>query len=168
MDRIKQGSNRTEELNQRISTRNIPSNNLQMSFGIRPVSTKYATMPLVDQRVTPTVPIEMRDPYNVEDTFNPGNSYGPWSGFSNNINNESKLRNQFFALQRGAGQGVYIPSKNSDMYESMIPQTNNSTATESFPYLFERQTFEAFNPMPDNIGNNFFSNFTRQQIKEIK
>ena len=49
MDRIRQGSTRTEELNQRISSRNIPSNQLQAQFDIRPVSSKYAKMPIVDR-----------------------------------------------------------------------------------------------------------------------
>jgi hypothetical protein len=103
--------------------------------------------------------------YNIGTTFNPGNGQAPWSGFAENINDESYLRNQFFALQRGAGQSCYIPSKNSDMYVSKVMPTEEMV--QQFPLLFEKQKFDSFNPCPKGNGSNFFSNFTRQQIKEI-
>jgi len=167
MERIKPGNQRTEELNSRINQRNIPSQQLQSSFGIRPVSTKYASMPLIDRREIPTVPIVKRPSYSVDQMFNPGNAQGPWSGFANNVNKESQLRNQFFALQRGAGQGVYIPSKDSDMYEPKIKPTNDTSVQQQFPYLFEKQSFEPFHPCPENMGINMFDNCTRQQVKEL-
>ena len=168
MNRIKPGNQRTEELNARLTQRNVPSEQLQSSFGIRPVSTKYASMPLIDRRELPTVPIQKRPSYNVEHIFNPGNAQGPWSGFANNVNTESQLRNQFFALQRGAGQGLYIPSKNSDMYESKIRPVIDTTIQQNFPYLFEKPEFEPFHPCPETMGVNMFDNCTRQQVKEIQ
>ena len=169
MDRIKPGNQRTEELNSRINQRNIPTQELQSTFSIRPVSTKYAKMPLIDQRNAPTVPIQKRPEYNIAQTFNPGNAQGPWSGFANNVNKESQLRNQFFALQRGAGQGLYIPPKDSDMYESkMTPTKGATTVQQNFPYLFEKPSFDPFHPCPENMGINMFDNCTRQQVKEIE
>jgi hypothetical protein len=165
MDRIRQGSQRTEELNQRISSRNIPSSQLQAHFDIRPTATKYSIMPIFDRRPIPTVSIQTMPTYNIATTFNPGNAQAPWGGFAENINDESYLRNQFFALQRGAGQSCYIPSKNSDMYEYK-PVSNNQN-NQPFPLLFEKQHFEDFNPCPIGNGQNLFDNFTRQQIKEI-
>ena len=88
-----------EELNARLADRNIPSAPLQPQFSIRPVSTKYAMMPLFDRRPKPTVPIVAEPTYSVEKVFNPGSAQAPWSGFASNINEESSLRNQFFALQ---------------------------------------------------------------------
>ena len=44
MDRMKQGNQRTEELNSRIMERNMPTSTLQSTFGIRPVSTKYSSL----------------------------------------------------------------------------------------------------------------------------
>lgn len=167
MDRIGPGSQRTEDINSRISQRNTPSSQLQPQYGIRSVSTKYSMMPIFDRRAIPTVSIQTEPTYNIGTTFNPGTAQGPWSGFACNINDESKLRNQFFALQRGAGQAAYIPSKNSDMYEHTIPQSANQQQ-QPFPSLFEKQTFEEFNPCPTGNGKNFFENCTRQQIKEIK
>ena len=111
MDRIRQGSQRTEELNERISTRNNPSAPLQPQFDIRPLSTKYSMMPIFDRRPIPTVSINVLPSYDITTTFNPGNvqAAAPWAGFANNVNEESRLRNQFFAIQRGAVQSTYIP-----------------------------------------------------------
>lgn len=168
MERIKQGNQRTEELNSRIMERNIPTSTLQSTFSIRPVSTKYSSLQLIDRHEMPNVAIEKQHCYSVEQTFNPGNAQAPWSGYANNINKESQLRNQFFALQRGAGQGVYIPPKNSDMYESKVKPLNNAYIQEKYPYLFQKPSFEPFNPCPENMGINIFENSTRQQVKEIK
>jgi hypothetical protein len=167
MERIRQGSLRTEELNERISTRNIPSNPLQPQFDIRPLSTKYSMMPIFDRRPVPTVSIKVLPTYNIGETFNPGNvqAAAPWAGFASNVNDESRLRNQFFASQRGAAQSCYIPSTYSDMYQVNIPA--NEQTIQPFPSLFEQATFEDFNPCPKDNGINFFENCTRQQIKEI-
>jgi len=165
MERMKEGNQRTEELNQRLSYRNIPSGQLQPQFDIRPLSTKYAMMPIVDRRENHTEPIQPASIYDIGTTFNPGTAQAPWSGFASNINNESILRNQFFALQKGAGQSAYIPSLNSELYNKAIFSSMNGQ--QPFPDLFTKPTFEEFNPSPKNLGVNFFENSTRQQIKEI-
>ena len=168
MDRIRQGNSRTEELNERVSSRNIPSAPLQPQFDIRPLSTKYSMMPIFDRRPIPTVSINVLPTYNISNTFNPGNAQAaaPWAGFATNVNDESRLRNQFFAIQNGAAQSCYIPSKYSDMYEVSIP--SNEEVIQPFPSLFEKCQFDEFNPTPKDNGINFFNNFTRQQVKEIK
>jgi hypothetical protein len=167
MDRIKQGNSRTEELNNRMAQRNIPSGALQPQFDIRPVSTKYATMPMADQRAFATVPIQKQPIYSIANTFNPGSAQAPWGGFAENINDESRLRNQFFALQRGAGQACYIPAKSSDMYVANVPRTAEQVI-QPFPDLFNKPQFDPFNPCLQNTGDNFFENCTRQQTKEVK
>ena len=48
---------RTQELNDRIYDRNLPSSELQMHFAPRSVSTKYATMPIVNPRKKSVVPM---------------------------------------------------------------------------------------------------------------
>ncbi len=160
------GNFRTEELNNRIADRNLPSGLLQPQFSIRPLSTKYEMMTIFDRRPIPSVNITNMMPYNVQTVFNPGTAQGPWNGFASNVNQESILRNQFFALQRGAHQACYIPPKNSDMYEAYVPYTN-ATTEQPFPSLFEKPEFEAFNPSLKNLGVNFFDNCTRQQLKEV-
>jgi hypothetical protein len=165
MERMREGNQRTEELNQRMSYRNIPSSQLQPQYDIRPQSTKYATMPIVDRRINHTTPIQVIPTYEIETTFNPGTAQAPWSGFAANINNESRLRNQFYALQHGAGQSSYVPANNSELYNKAHIQPTNHQ--QQFPGLFTRPNFEEFNPCPEGLGINFFENCTRQQIKEL-
>ena len=55
---------RVDELNERIASRNIPSQKLQAQFDVRPVSTKYAMMPILDRRAVPTVHIEKMPNYS--------------------------------------------------------------------------------------------------------
>ena len=105
---------RTQQLNDRIFSRNIPSSQLQMQFSSRPVSTKYATMPIVNPRAKSQIPINVAPTYETTEVFNPGTS-APWSGFPTKIDDESKLRNQFFALQK-CEQSEYVPSSTSDLY----------------------------------------------------
>ena len=151
---------RTEELSKRISDRNVPSSPLQPQFSMRPASTKYSIMPILDQRANASVPIMTHPTYSVEKTFNPGTAQAPWSGFASNINDESKLRNQFFALQR-CEQPNYIPSTNSDMYQVTVAGRHEQ---QPFPGLFEQQLFAQFDPNTCGVGQNLFDNCTRQQL----
>jgi hypothetical protein len=156
--------NRLEDINERISERNLPSSFLQQQFSMRPVATKYSIMPILDTRVKATVPIIYKQPFSIGSTFNPGSS-APFSGFSSQVNDESRLRNQFFALQR-CEQSEYVPASNSDMY--MIRVTGGEREEPHlFPRLFEEPEMEAFNPNSMNIGRNFFENNTRVQMKDL-
>ena len=157
---------RSNELNERISERNIPSQSLEPAFSLRPVSTKYAIMPIVDQIPKSDVPLQSFPKYNLENTFNPGNAQAPWSGFASQINTESSLRNQFFALQK-ADQAYYIPSTTSSLYQSNMPI---ALSTQNHQELFNEENFNAFNPNPQIgvIGKNIFDNNTRVQIKNIQ
>ena len=163
---MKQGNQRTEEINERMSYRNLPSNPLQPQFDIRPLSSKYAKLPIVDRHENHRVPIQVMPTYDIGSTFNPGNAQAPWSGFASNINNESRLRNQFFALQNGAGQSCYIPANNSDLYNK-FNLSPPEAPQQPFPALFLPTVFEEFNPCPSGMGGSFFENCTRQQVKEI-
>lgn len=156
---------RTEELSRRMYNRNIPSGILQPQFSMRPVATKYDLMPVLDRHTPSTVPIKREPTYNVQKVFNPGTSQAPWSGFSANINVDSQLRNQFFALQSSA-QAAYIPSTNSDMYQYEVYGGNN-IQQQPFPYLFAKPDLETFNPNTFEIAKNTFSNHTRQQLKTL-
>tara|TARA_A100001011_G_C14146389_1_gene772059 strand:- start:22 stop:528 length:507 start_codon:yes stop_codon:yes gene_type:complete len=151
-----------DENNERLFDRNIPSTNLQPQYGIRPVSTKYSILPIVDQRKKVTVPLHKYNNFNVDTVFNPGNSKSPWSGFANNVNLESTLRNQFFALQK-CEQSEYVPSSKSDLYNTKI---DYKPVQQNHPLLFEKQDFNHFNPNVFNLGNEFFNNSTRNQLKD--
>ena len=157
--------NHVEELNERIYDRNLPSGVIQSAkIHTRPVSTKYAVMPILDQRQVATVPLNHYPTFNTSTTFTPGiERNGPWSGFVSNVNVESQLRNQFFALQN-CQQAKYVPSSNSDLYDVKVSGRN---VEQPFPELFNKPEFESFNPNTCNIGKNIFDNCTRQQVKDF-
>ena len=154
---------RVDDINNRISDRNVPSTGLQPQYSIRPVATKYGYMQVLDQYKKTTVPLNQYTPYSTKAIFNPGNAQAPWSGFSNNVNVESSLRNQFFALQK-CEQSEYVPSSKSDLYETKIEY---KPVKQNHPLLFEKQDFEQFNPNVHNLGSEFFNNSTRSQLKNL-
>jgi hypothetical protein len=124
--------------------------------------TKYSLMPIVDPRAPVNVPMEQLPIYNQEQIFNPGTA-APWSGYASNVNVESDLRNQIFALQK-CSQAVYVPSSNSDLYEFGFKPTKKEV--QPFPNLFAEEQFSQFNPNPENVGHDVFYNSTRQQLKD--
>ena len=157
-----------EEENRKLYSRNIPSQQLQPYLDVRPVMTKYSYLPIVDPRREINETLIQQPTYNTNAVFNPGNTQSPWSGFATNINTESELRNQIYALQR-CSQAVYVPSSKSDLY-SFSFKPNSSTVTQ-MPHnlLFKEESFNKFNPNPsDNkVGQGLFLNSTRVQVREI-
>ena len=156
-----------EQTNTRIYDRNIPSQMLQPYLDVRPVMTKYSHFPIVDPRKELNVKMEQMPTYNSQMIFNPGNSKSPWSGFASNVNLESELRSQVFALQK-CDQSVYVPNSNSDLYKySYSP--HNAKQSQSHSLLFQKESFCDFNPNPDVklVGSGIFYNSTRTQVKEI-
>ena len=158
-------SNIHEQTNKRIYNRNIPTQMLQPYLDVRPVMTKYSYFPIVDPRKQIKTQIEQMPTYNVNKVFNPGNTLSPWSGFASNINLESELRNQVYALQK-CSQSVYVPNSNSDLYDYKF-----KTVTQPNPHqlLFQHESFESFNPNPDTkvVGSGIFMNNTRVQVRDM-
>ena len=155
---------RTEELSRRMRDRNIPSAPLQPQLCARPVLTKYATMPILDQRKEATVPLMNYPVYNPEHVFNPGSAVAPWSGYATAVNVESTLRNQFFALQK-CEQSEYVPSSKSDLYNVRI---DSRQIPQTHPLLFKTEKFDPINPDCFNLANRVFNNSTRTEIKNVE
>jgi hypothetical protein len=151
------------QTNQRIYDRNIPSAPLQPYLSVRPASTKYSIMPIVDPRRKINVPLNVMPTYNPSATFNPGNDEGPWSGYASNVNVESELKNQIYALQ-SCDQAVYVPSSNSDLYNYGF--TPKSQVHQPFPDLFSIPQFDQCNRMPDQMHQAVFFNPTRTQTMD--
>ena len=158
------------QTNKRISDRNIPSQTLQPYIDVRPVMTKYSYFPIVDPRKTSSIKMQVLPTFNIEKTFNPGNTTSPWSGFATNVNTESELRNQIYALQR-CSQSVYVPQSNSDLYTYKFTPTtsgivnNNSNAHN---LLFENTVpVQTQFQSPMKKGEQLFMNSTRTQINLI-
>ena len=156
-----------EQTNSNIYHRNIPSQPLQPYLDSRPVLTKYSIMPIVDARKTITEPLIHRATYSPSTVFNPGNG-GPWSGFASNVNHESELRNQIFALQ-SCSQAIYVPSSKSDLYSVKWNTNNTNNVIQPFPSLFKTDAFSPKNPNahPEKIGYALFNNSTRHQLKDL-
>jgi hypothetical protein len=158
-------SNIHKETNKRIYDRNIPSQMLQPYLEVRPVMTKYSYFPIVDPRKEIKTPMQQMPTFNVNKVFNPGNTVSPWSGFASNINLESELRNQVYALQK-CSQSVYVPNSSSDLYDYKF-----KTASQHNPHelLFQNESFSSFNPNPDAkiVGSGIFMNNTRVQVRDM-
>lgn len=154
-----------EETNTRIYDRNIPSQMLQPYIDVRPVMTKYSHFPIVDPRKSINVPLNQMPTYNVNKVFNPGNTTSPWSGFASNINKESELRNQIYALQK-CSQATYVPNSNSDLYDYKFQSIKQHNPHE---LLFQNESFSGFNPNPDQkvVGSAMFMNNTRVQVRDM-
>ena len=159
-------SQRHITMNERLYNRVIPSQALQPYLDSRPVLTKYSIMPIVDPRVQNQTPLSQRATYTPETIFSPGNDFGPWSGYASNINHESELRNQIYALQ-SCSQSDYVPSSKSSLYN--VNWKNKTVDPQPFPNLFVENAFCPFNPnpKPDTIGYALFNNATRQQLKDL-
>ena len=155
---------RIQELNNRISDRNIPSKSLQMVFDPAQVPTRYVRFPALDCRLPSTVPIKKFPPYNQMSQFNPGTS-APYSGYATYIDQDSRLKDIFMATQKGNAQSQYIPSSNSDMYRVNVTTTNPIPMTNQG--LFYNESFSPFNPNPRNLGDKVLYNHTRQQVKNL-
>ena len=149
---------RLEQINNRISNRNIPSSILQPQFSSRPVSTKYALLPIVDRRPVAKEPLVQAPPFNIKQTFNPG-TQGPWSGFAKHVNDESILKNQIFALQRSS-QSVWVPSSNSDLYENHLPPMDSGLL------MFKKLPPQENTSKPPN-EKSYWNNHTRNDILDI-
>lgn len=155
-----------QETNERIYERNIPSQLLQPYIDFRPANTKYTYFPIVEPVPPSHVPLQQMPTYNTSKVFNPGNTQSPWSGFSANINTESELFGQIYALQK-CSQSVYVPNSKSDLYE--VPYINENVSSNTHSLLFESQNFCPFDPNPDKneVGANLFLNPTRVQLRNM-
>ncbi len=158
---------RVDELNERILGRFYPDMPLQPNIDVRSVPTKYAHFPVIDRIPIPNIPIFKAPYYSMETNFTPANCRGPIDGYLSNVNLESSLRNQFFALQRGAPQNEYIPSSQSDLYKVQMADPSKVDA-QPYPGLFDRYHPGATmkpTKLAANIGSDRFFNNTRVQLR---
>ena len=160
-------SDMKEEYNSNIYDRNIPGQMLQPYLNVRPVSTKYSVMPIVDPRKNNKTMLQNMPTFNTQTTFNPGTDNAPWSGYASNVNIESELKNQIYGLQK-CSQSIYVPNSDSDLYEYKYKPKMRTDITQH-QLLFQPQSFNTFDPNPssDVIGINFFNNSTRDQLKNM-
>ena len=175
---------RTDELNNRIFERNIPSRQFQHQFSNRPVSTKFEQFQTISKNNSlnnTDEKILKKTVYNIKNDFNPGTTAPP-QGYSNNIDDESRLNRQFFADQNNY-QSKWIPSTNSSLYKTdkicweenqpyprlfldygNLPLSNQIDTSDNIV-----QKLKTYNKLENyNVGKNLWQNSTRQQLKNIK
>ena len=141
---------RVEELNERIRSRNI-GDTPPFYFSPRPVATKYTTMPVVDERVTSTVPIRCGPVFDVSSHFLPGTS-APICGKLDKIDIETDLYRP----------KDYVPDSSSSLYKKSIPSTESM---QPFPLLFASVRTNQNGIRSTIPDKRFFQNDTR--IKNI-
>ena len=149
-----------DETNTRIYTRNVPTQQLQPYFDIKPTSTgRCSVFPIADTREANN---HTYPQYDINSVFNPGNRKAPWSGFSSRVMDESILRNQIYPLQKSNNETTYVPSSTSDLYVPLID--GSMVAVQAFPLLSETYVPPVtVNPKPSDPL--FFGNYTRYQLK---
>lgn len=155
---------RLDEINKRIESRNIPSQPLKPAFSPRPQLSKYNYMPIVNDSLNSNVGFKQYINYDNKYVFNPGTS-APWYGFANNVNTESSLRNQYFALQ-SCDQASYIPGSNSSLYVNHNVNPN-APAPANNSLLFQKPELAPFNPNECNLEKTLWQNNTRVAVKNI-
>jgi len=159
---------RLNELNQRIGSRQFSDQPLQPNYDPRPVPTKYSHFPIIERRKSTNkdTPLMKYLDYSPETNFAPVSKKGTVDGFLRNINTESTLRNQYFGLQKGADQAVYVPSSTSDLYGFTAVGRNEP---QTHPSLFQKPSFDD-RPNPNvhpKIGSDRFFNHTRIQLRGL-
>lgn len=154
---------RTQQLNDRVYERSLPSQELRPAIGFRSVNTKYSLLPIVDRKKEATVQLKSYPTFNQDTTFTPGNTKSPFAGFANNVNTESLLRNQYFAVQK-ADQAQYVPDSSSELYNEMEPINGDPQEND---LMFREEPFNQFNPNTLNLGKEQLNNFTRQQLRNL-
>jgi len=157
---------RRQTLDTRIQNRIEPTTKLEMTYDPRPVHTRRVIMPIVDCQKPINVPMEKTFLYDTNLIFNPGDS-APFYGYANKIDDESKMRNIFFPIQKN-GQSKYIPDSKSDLFDNSYLAQHTKKHEMKHNLLFERTYFPSGHNANINLGTDLFNNHTRQQTKDLK
>jgi len=163
-DNVENVSDINNATNKRLYGRNIPSSMLQPYFTLRPSHTKYTKLMTTTPPPSNAEPLQQVPEYSPYTTFYPANKVAPWSGFASNVDVETEMRNQFYALQ-SCPQATYVPSSSSDLYTLRSFAHDSSPNPQAHSLLFQDQNFDRFNPNITNTSNGIFNNHTRQDIK---
>lgn len=160
--------------NERIYDRNVPSEHLENWFSPTPISSKHSRFPVLfhksgaekklETREKPdTIPVEI-PAFNTRTAFAAGMTRtAPFRGFSENVDVETALRNQFYALQK-ADQAVYVPSSGSSLYH--INTMAGRQEEQTHPLLFHRDVAATTeHPYLADLGRDHLFNHTRTQMR---
>jgi len=153
----------SQEMNQQIYQRNVPSHSLSPNISVYPVPTKYVKLGTHDNHPTCNTNKKPYIDYQSNKMFCPTSKNVNFNGYTNNIHLESELRNQFYALQK-SDTSEYIPNYKSQLFHYSINYTDNKNIP--FEYLFNNSIYMPFQTNVVTQNNSLFNNHTRQQNKE--
>ena len=136
---------RTDELNSRIASRLYPDLVIPQSISPQPTETRQTVFGKsvdprnLDKNVAAINGFSLAAS-SIHDNFICGDGGEPlW--FLANIDTESVLRNQTFALQKDCPQSTYMPASNSELYRPTVPINSGPILEQPHPFLFERTRF---------------------------
>lgn len=157
---------RVDELNERISNRQLADHPLQPNFSPRSVSTKYSHFPIIERRASPTVPIQRGIFYDTQKSFCPATTNGPTATYLANVDTETILQNRHIMKQRGAEQSVYVPSSRSDLYG--FSAVGRQELMGERQLLFHQHSLSTTqSDVANKLGRDRFHNNTRVQLKDL-
>ena len=156
---------RLDELNNRLYQRNVTSASVEKHESFRSVPTRQVHFPILDCE-KPNKVARLNNKFNINTMFTPASNV-PTQSYRDNIDIETKLRGSFTPLQN-CDKAVYIPSSNSDLY-SYTHLVDHTTNNFKNPHerLFDKNTFDNFNPNTCNLGFKLFNNHTRVQLRDL-
>ena len=151
------------QINNEIFGRNLPNEIVYGNFSQRPAQTRNTRMPIFDCFKQSNVPIKQKNIYNNSKTYLPAEK-APFSGFADNVDIETLLRNTIFPLQV-APRSKFIPSSKSELFQSKVINTKPVQMTHSS--LFRQDRFNLKNQNKCKLGWKVFNNHTKNQIKNL-
>lgn len=132
--------NRTQELNNRIFSRNNPYFHQPPRFSHNPVHTKRVKFPVLSSN-------------NICTNTSKKNGF--------NVNLETVLQNRQFALQK-TELDQYVPSSTSTLYNDYVP--NFVPVNNPHTHLNNSKINNNFNPNTYNLAKHTFNNSTRTDL----
>ena len=159
-----------KNMNDKIFSRRVPTHTLPNLLYPVPVSTLFQVMPGVSKNTCLENP-GINKIYNTRTMFTPSDSI-PFTGYQNRVDDESKLRNIIFPIQK-CPQNKFIPNSTSDLYNNTISQTNYNIDNqvlkrEKKNLKYTIDLFNKFNPNQCGMKDQMFNNSTRLHIKNLK
>ncbi len=171
MDFQTSSANNLNLMNYKILERTMQFKNVEALISPRPQST-LCTMPL--QNIIPhesckSIILNYENTEHTTNSENTCNINGKWCKYVNNIDTESILKNQVYALQH-APHTKYVPDSCSELYKSNTIKTYNKNSKHS--NLNSTNTTNSTN-MESNSSPNLnlsvvFNQDTRQILKNNK
>ena len=161
-------SNYSNYINKRILERTMQFENIEALISPRPQST-VCTMPLdniILNESCRSIILNYENTNSTTSDTNTCNIDGKWCKYVNNIDTESILKNQVYALQH-APHTKYVPDSSSELYKSNTIKTYNKNAKQSTHSNINNPN----NPNNPNIESHIstlFNQDTRQILKNNK